>query len=537
MKSVSLVLKSLVILAGFMFFLSGCSKKYPADMKLIPVKMDSQWGYVDHNGKILINPQFLSAHYFHDGLALVQTTDRKLGYIDADGKIKVNPAYKYATSFHGGLAWVVSQDGRPVCIDVDGNQRIQIDADAVGDFSEGFAPFQKNMKWGFINEDGKIVINPQFDNIGFFSGDLAAVELNNKWGYINKKGEIVINYQFQAVGSFYDGLAGVTAPGGSCGYISEDGKYVINPQFRLAGNFENGSAWFSNGQSYGYIDEKGKIMVNPQFQAAGDYDGDLAPVKSGSQYGYVDKDGKYVINPQFDFASKFFGDFAIVSLGGKFGFIGRDGKYLANPQFDACNPFEITPKFDGTVVQSDFADWGTMQSEITDHVIAIAKNAYQNWTRPQSSFGFMVNQGYYNIPTDLYRTTNAYYQVYLSGYIMNIRGISYKDPASFVSVTLYSVGALGGWYFSGKFAGAIPPNVSTVAETQYPTTNPAGGPKQMGGLQDSNRDAVINDLNNLMAKAQQYFRKPKSMGGGKVLLLDLRLPVRISLILMGSSKL
>ena len=32
--------------------------------------------------------------------------------------------------------------------------------------------------------------------------------------------------------------------------------------------------------------------------------------------------------------------------------------------------------------------------------------------------------------------------------------------------------------------------------------------------QSSNRDQVINDLNNLAAKAQQYYRKPASMAGG-----------------------
>jgi Tfp pilus assembly protein PilE len=32
--------------------------------------------------------------------------------------------------------------------------------------------------------------------------------------------------------------------------------------------------------------------------------------------------------------------------------------------------------------------------------------------------------------------------------------------------------------------------------------------------QSSNRDQVINDLNNLAAKAQQYFRKPLMMAGG-----------------------
>ena len=32
--------------------------------------------------------------------------------------------------------------------------------------------------------------------------------------------------------------------------------------------------------------------------------------------------------------------------------------------------------------------------------------------------------------------------------------------------------------------------------------------------QSSNRDQVINDLNNLAAKAQQYYRKPTAMAGG-----------------------
>ena len=31
---------------------------------------------------------------------------------------------------------------------------------------------------------------------------------------------------------------------------------------------------------------------------------------------------------------------------------------------------------------------------------------------------------------------------------------------------------------------------------------------------NSNRDAVINDMNNIAALAQQYYRKPISMGGG-----------------------
>ncbi len=35
-----------------------------------------------------------------------------------------------------------------------------------------------------------------------------------------------------------------------------------------------------------------------------------------------------------------------------------------------------------------------------------------------------------------------------------------------------------------------------------------------GGARDANRDQVINDLVNLSAKAQQFYRRPTAMGGG-----------------------
>lgn len=42
----------------------------------------------------------------------------------------------------------------------------------------------------------------------------------------------------------------------------------------------------------------------------------------------------------------------------------------------------------------------------------------------------------------------------------------------------------------------------------------------------ANRDAVVNDLNNLASRAQQYWRKPAEMGGGNRSFLDFALDAR-----------
>ena len=64
-------------------------------------------------------------------------------------------------------------------------------------------------KYGFIDKNGKVVIEPQFDDTYPFSEGLAMVEKDGKRGYIDKSGKVVIEPQFDEVGDFSEGLAGV----------------------------------------------------------------------------------------------------------------------------------------------------------------------------------------------------------------------------------------------------------------------------------------------------------------------------------------
>jgi len=57
---------------------------------LYPVVMGNRWGFVDKNGKYVINPQFDEANSFADGLARVKVS-RKTGYVDENGRYIWNP--------------------------------------------------------------------------------------------------------------------------------------------------------------------------------------------------------------------------------------------------------------------------------------------------------------------------------------------------------------------------------------------------------------------------------------------------------------
>lgn len=76
-------------------------------------------------------------------------------------------------------------------------------------FNGGYAAVKKNGKWGYIDENGKEVIDYYYDDALSFGQHLAAVKVEDKWGYIDLKGQIVIPCEFEGAKSFSEGNAPV----------------------------------------------------------------------------------------------------------------------------------------------------------------------------------------------------------------------------------------------------------------------------------------------------------------------------------------
>jgi hypothetical protein len=326
-----------------------------SELKLIPVKSGKEFQYIDKEGKIVINPQFNEATVFRNGLALVQSSgnEPKWGFITDDGKYAITATYKDATVFSDDLAWVVSENAAPTAINAKGEVKITLtDAQSVRIFKEGLAAYSVmdsiGVKWGFVDKEGKVKINPQFSNTGNFSNGKSAVSnKEGKWGFIDKEGKIVINNQFDGAGEFVKGKAVVNS-GGKSGVIDENGKYLINPQFSNM-MVDNDMFLFEQDGKWGWCDSEGKIIINAQFKDAYPFNNnDLAAVRSGESFGYIDKTGKIVINPQFDHAIPFNGKLALVISNSKIGFIDKDGKYVLNPQFDDVSLDLVTYMLNGS---------------------------------------------------------------------------------------------------------------------------------------------------------------------------------------------
>lgn len=163
--------------------------------------------YVDDSS---VEEDSYTFHPFKNGLApVLDMGNIKLGYIDKTGGWAIKPAIPFI---------MVDADVGPFyCID--GMIR------TVKNFGNEDS-FDFELKYGFMDSTGKLVIPYSYTDAHDFSGGLAAVRDNNgKWGFVNKKGDLVIPYKYDGVSydGFQDGFALVVI-GDKQGYVDKNGN-------------------------------------------------------------------------------------------------------------------------------------------------------------------------------------------------------------------------------------------------------------------------------------------------------------------------
>ena len=153
------------------------------------IEKDWKYGYVNHEGKVVIPPQFDYSGPFIDGLAGVEI-EEKYGLIDKNGKLVVPAQYDDADYFSEGVM-PVHIDGQWRFVDGQGNTLAILGDkyDTVVCLVEGRASVLANHKHGAIDKSGNLVIDIRFDELGHFSEGLAYARIGNTHGFVNPSGE------------------------------------------------------------------------------------------------------------------------------------------------------------------------------------------------------------------------------------------------------------------------------------------------------------------------------------------------------------
>lgn len=246
----------------FYIILVFCSCKQNKHEPLFRISDGKNYGFIDTSGKIVIKPSFNDVGDFNDGLALSHL-DSTYGFIDETGKYEIAPnlvANTYPLNLYPGRYKESSEE-----------QKYYFAINEFS-FSDGLALYfdPKSQKFGYINDKGKIVIEPKFLNATKFKNGYSKVMTSNdtinrenrRVGLINKKGEFVIPDKYFNIshvsGNF---LTATLCIKKGKGY--EYTSIVLNKAGRLINTVKMGEAFFYQDFSNGYA--RGYDVLNKAF--------------------------------------------------------------------------------------------------------------------------------------------------------------------------------------------------------------------------------------------------------------------------------
>ena len=319
----------------------------------ICVKIGDQWGFVDADGNVVIQPMLNNPGKFNAGLLPVN--DNGLyGYINTNGEWVIKPQFLYAAPFSEGVATIGLLDStgrRPIYSLINHTGR------TLTTFREGSGrgwPFKNgaaivgwfNQKYSVVDKKGDMVFETQFDQ---FYGDestyqfifegLIGVRVDGKWGFIDAAGDWIIKPEYEAVERFRNRLCTVKIDG-KWGVIDTTGKVVVEPEYDWYVIYQDDLACVKIDGKYGYIDKKGNIAIQPAYDYAWDFADGVALVQTGKGYGLIDTKGEWVMEPCFRDVKPFCNGLAAVTLDGtNWGYIDVTGELVIAADYRTAMPF------------------------------------------------------------------------------------------------------------------------------------------------------------------------------------------------------
>jgi hypothetical protein len=330
--------------------------------KLWPISVEGKWGFIDAAGNIKIPIQFARAKPFREGLALVSvfgTSNDDLqknrsydGFIDESGQFVIPaefPAfmkredysgYGYS-SFEDGVAVVDDASGTFSArglIDRQGNLIAPMIEQSLDYFGEGLCSFERPKKRGYMDYQGKVVIQPKGFLYGSeFSDGRAVITVRKKKDdqefIIDRQGNVIVGPdKYTFLGRIHGGLASVMKDG-AVGLIDRDGQVVVPlGEYDRIMEPDRGSTYLAEKQGVSYaLRANAEPVQLPDFGAEPiRFCDELILLRtSDRKHGFAKTDGTIVVEPVFtDLSSGFHGELCKFHRALEQGYVNRSGKVV-----------------------------------------------------------------------------------------------------------------------------------------------------------------------------------------------------------------
>ncbi len=293
------------------------------------------------------------------------------GLKDMNHNIIVKPQYRTFLNFSEGLAFVIG-DSFQGYIDSNGNQVIALDTQYYGrSFQNGSASFRltpslKNNKWGSIDRQGKIIIEPKYDWLSKYSNgryrahqDSSILILDSNGQFIQefrketptihqkmmRKLEVDLPYKEDEFTFFYNG---------KMGFINNQGEEITGMKYDLVYRYDskNDLLIVKNDSLYGLINTNGKSILPIEYKSIKNrrWQSTDLMLKRGGKFGLFNVNDYSIIQCEYENLRWEAEGLMAVSKNEKWGFINKKGEVIIPLEYDSVTNFHEN---ESTVLKGD----------------------------------------------------------------------------------------------------------------------------------------------------------------------------------------
>jgi hypothetical protein len=272
---------------------------------------------IDETGSVLTRKAYEYISRFSGGMAVFNVSldhgsGQLYGYLDRQGREAIPPQYMEAGDFSkDGRAVVKVKDNEYALIDRTGKKLHTYPYAYVGSLGDGLLPFrqEESGKTGYIDEMGKIVIQPSYSMALPFQNGRAVVNLSsdiaNEYGLINRKGQFILQPIYNDVHEMGEERVAVGKAvdpekpylGSNFAIADLNGTFLSDFVYTGVEDYRNGIASVSDGQSTFFIDRSGKPAPGlPKVEGNGTLTmmDSVIQANVNQRISYLDRSGKVI---------------------------------------------------------------------------------------------------------------------------------------------------------------------------------------------------------------------------------------------------
>lgn len=223
------------------------------------VVLDGRGYYVDANGEKYFDSKesYEEAYSYSEGFSMV-LENGKYYYISSANQ-KIWDGYEQATLFKNGVA-AVKQGDKWSLITTSGEKitdteytDVLVDEDNICS-NNGVIFVSEGKGYYMVDTEGKKISDTVYEDAEpFFESNITAIKKDGKWGFVNTEGDIIIEPQYEDARTFGKGI-GAVQKDGTWGFVNSENRMVIEPVFEDAKCFSsNGIAPVKSKGTWGYI--------------------------------------------------------------------------------------------------------------------------------------------------------------------------------------------------------------------------------------------------------------------------------------------